>query len=1195
MDKSTYLEKIVDAATGGAVSMILEKLKSVTYNSEIAIKLRDKFRDSNEDTPTNELKLYIRTIYIRTFTEFDLTGEQIEDLRNCPEFQDQIADWILNPPSDIDNTASHVDYSRWQFTSNNLDFRRILTITLEEIVKLHDEILSVTDKIIRNEIRNVPEQTATIIFSELRKTETELDRIKELVKVGKVKSAFAKIEMLRRVHISTNTPDETLAKLLEVLLECQSRLPYTIPDEDRISTLYELLRHVKEEVRKEKIRCLIEHIQQHHDKAIKHIRIAHSLSHQDPLVNQLMFIMLCNTDGKVVAQKFINNINSEIIEKRKFEFARCYYEVNNLDKAEELLNSFQSENSHNIDCSVLSAEIQMKRLHITIESEDSENFLSEQQVKELERRLDLVEHNLCEEDERNVFILNELRGVVLSQRGKLQDAIKYFERAFNVFPNDNFVNWNLSELYNAIGTPEKALVHVDKLPDTFEQQSKRLLLLIKVGQPETALDRIDIFLLDKNTTPEQKVELYELKVYALSKLMRASAIRNIYDILKNEYSVIQYSYKVLADIHKRRNGTEDKQAIECLQNGIAIDPKSEDADAMRQILFSLLSKSKKSEDINQAIEIGKLIFSPIKSDDRIYQYIQLLFDSDQYEECLNLVREIELSQGFVIEAKKVESIILCNKKEFLQCEKVCRDIVKQSQTEIQTLKILVHCLYHLSKYTDVKDILETAYSHLSKDPFFLQLGSDIYFSLHSKLDQPELLNNSLSYAKQYVEVDRYSKESVDYFISKLIPCSVHRSEIFDNTYLILGRELLNNYHDMFPASESLEIIDVLDDVEGFIDKMKTYLMQRRELFENIFRTYSQGKLPLSFIYTVTNKDYFCTWNAVRHTPSLKIWLDSTATDSIEMQHPFLANRPEVIITLHSFILLHSLDLLELISNVCSLNISQSSYTYLSKEINNLQRMARDGSKTIAYYNNQLIFDETNASIHKQELLFLETLLSFINKNCKILGHLALQFDREENTDLVDVLGEESVEFIFSRNTDLVYYSDDWFIRHSSSSIQGRKNMYIVPFLEFLLNNSKIERSLYDESIIKLVRWNYYIIPLELETIQYAVYTSNFTISIDVKVCFDLMYDTNLDTNYVADTLLSLTEWIWSECLISNNRVILTDQILDILSFRTSRTVALHFFEKNIDFLVHPLNSFLQGELRNYINKHKKFAIQTLKS
>lgn len=1154
------------------------------------VKLKAKWLDGWLKKRPEELDYKIKTVKANAFSKFTLSSEQQLDLENCKELEEIIIKW-LHDPFNIETEALKVDYSQWQFSTVGFNFRKILVEVAATIKDVQYTSMTVSEKNLLNSQEHIAEKISNSLFENQEKIKQRLEDIKQDLKTNKVKTARIKILELRKLP-SDNLSEETKINILELLLVCQLRLPYTVDKNDRISTLYQLSESVTEAVRKEKIQCLIQHTQQNHRAALTHINNAHNLSPEDPDVNRDKFIMLCNAEGEQSATEFLSNISPTIIEKSKIDFARCYYEINNLDKAEELLNSFHAESFPNIESCILSAEIQTRKLQNNIEKDSSISNVTEEQVQELEKRLDQLEGKLCDEEEIHVFVYNKMRGTIYSLRKDNHNTIYFLNKSFEINPNDPFVNTHLIMARRAIGDLPGALSIVNT-EVTLNQNIEQNILLIETGQVDKALFNIDKLLVQPDIPKEEKVELYELKIIVLPKLLRSKQFQSIYDTLKNEYHDIQYTYKVLADIHKSKNGTEDQQAIVCLQQGIDMNSTSADANIMRRILFRLLIKSKKSEDIDAAIEIGKKIFNPVQKDDEIFRYIQLLFDTHKYEECLSLVKQIEDSQGYVLEAKRVESTILFNLREYERCVEICTEFIKRDPNEVTVIDLLVKSLFHLRKYENIADIIDTAKNYLSDNIDFLLISSEIFRQVFNTTQDLDVLNTTFNYASQAVLRSNKTQKTVDYYIRSIFSIPNQSSEHLEKQYLDLHYSLLNDYPTLFPNSTNLRKFEISNDPEEALEQL---LAIHRETSgqgseKSVFDVYNQYRLPLLFLSQIFQKDVYTAWKLTSHTTEYRLWLSNGEDVNCKSEKSHLQNKLNVVISAHSLILLQSLNLLDYLTEVFDqILISQSSFDLLKHSHDNLLKSSEDGSKFIQFIGEQIYFTQIDAETHKKELSEIEAILSFINGNCKIIGNQTLHYDKEEVSELSERLGSEATEFIFAKNTDFVYYSDDWFIRYSSSSTQGRKNMYILPFLKFLLSKSHIERRVYDESILKLVKWNYYIIPLELETIQHAIHKSNFTINIDVKVCFDLMYDPSIDIDSVVGTLLNLTKWIWAECRISNNRVILTDQILSILSARIPKTEVITLFEKHINFLVHPLNSIIQDELRTYINSYKKFAI-----
>jgi tetratricopeptide (TPR) repeat protein len=815
----------------------------------------------------------------------------------------------------------------------------------------------------------------------------------------------------------------------------------------------------------------------------------------------------------------------------------------------------------------------------------SHQSVTKNDIDEMYRRLEDLYKKLGRgqsEEEFYLFTYYKIKGVVLQWLGDAQVSIQWLLKASDINNLDATVNHNLLLAYRSLGRTNEVLQVANRLGDEeFDFAVLKALAQIENFEVNEGLKYIEKVLTKPDITRDERVQLYGLMIYAYNKITKPKDIERICEILRDEYSDIPYSYKLRANVMYNKHQKE--QAVQCLREGIRIEGNLKESYILRRRLYQILSESNKSEDIDEAIIIGSTLFNPIQKDDEIFSYIKLLFDKKRYSECLDLCRKIEESQGFHPVAKRVESIVLFNLKEYKECETASRQIVLYKAKDKDAISLLVQVLFLTAQYQEIEDVIAFAELQLSDDAMFVQLCSRIYYDLHIKTLSDTQLNKSFEYAQRAIELSDGGQQFVDRYIWLFFKLSKKSSKLLDDSYKLFGQELLRDYKTRYPDSKVFHEYSVPTDQDDLYEFMLSMIPDQAEAIEVVNEVYNQGRLPISLFSISFNKDYLETWLYLTHVPNTKIWLcEGIVTDQL-IEDELISNSKGVILSLHSIFLLNKLQLLEVLHNIFSdIYISQTSVEVLRQIRIDMVKNAEDGSSIISINNGQISLYEVDAETHKKQLDEIDSLIEKIESLFKTIGHHTQEFTPHEEVDFSGLIGHEAEELILSRNPSLLIYSDDWYIRHTHKELTKNGSTYILPVLRRMRDLQVISNENYHQCIIQLLSLNYYLIPLEFNTIVHALRTSSYTFSRDVLLCIKSMKDATLEKTSVLTILLNLIRWIWTEPVTIETRRLFTANVVEIMSEHITRNQAIKIIEDNIDSLVSDFNPINKQELKEYL-------------
>ncbi|MFN8358613.1 MAG: hypothetical protein U0264_01745 [Candidatus Kapaibacterium sp.] len=1178
--------KIIDAFLGDLASTLLAKVRNYTSNTEIAIKLRDKIKNNSEEICNSELLKFLNTVLIRSFEKLSMTEPQRDDIKKCQDFKNTIIELVLNATGDIIVIAELVNYGTWEFHQDGYNVRTLLVTIAEEIKRLLPEFLSFGELLLIGHIANTSKLNVRQTVAELRGDDRELEAVKILVKEGKIKQALIRANTLNANHLSNQKPDIFRLSVLKQISVCQGRLPYSIPREEHIQTLYEMLLHTIEEDGKERIRAVISHLNNNNILGLQHSRKAIALNPQNPIgyVYNCKLELLVN--GIDAGRKVISTVPESIIQSEYLQFAGCYALVQDYQNAEECSYKYLEDNDGDIDSLIIIAEIQLMRIQENLQATNTYKILDSALLKELKQRIGKIRKVLNDEDEENLFKCLHMEGRLKLWEQDFTQAEISLRKAHELNPSNQENLQLLIRAFRETGNNIEIVEFANKLDseDLFFRLWKNY-ILVEQGHPDIVLLDVRQILLMKNLNHDDILQIREIEVSALIRLGRIKEAKLIEKEIQDEFPDLPYAYKIRADFLLKFGDYEG--AIKCLRIAMGMDSTSIGYSIIPRMLFELLSQSNKFDDIQEAISLGELLFDTLQFDPGIIIYLRLLCSQNKFMKCIQICQEIEPHRSKIKEWKEIESIALYNVKEYEASALICKWLYSIDFSNIKAVELWCWNLFSLRLFTEIKELIEIAEPRLSTNILFLQLCSEVFKKIYLTVFDEESINTSLSYAQRAIELSNEDQDCVDWYLNIHFP--LINQFVFEE-HRLFAQKIVQTYKHKHKDSKTLQEFTFPSDP----DEIKTFLIENfsfdKSYYEKIVDTYNLNKFPISFLSVALRKDNFISWQIITSQDSkLKVWLCDFFGDEYILEDKILEKQVDVLISLHSFFLIHKLNLLNNLPRVFkSISVSRSGWEELQVIRESMVNNANEGSRSLFISQNEVIMTETLPEFHKQELNHIDEILCFINNKCQIVGQYTMMFDKSENENskIQGALGMESSELILSKNLKYVVYSDDHCIRNTSKIFTGKESTYILPYLRKLLKLSLIDFKEYCRCTVLLIKLNYYRIAIEQNVIRHIIYDSKYVLTDDVKLCLLTLYDNTLDAQSLVYFLFDLLRWVWVQPMIKDSKIEFTRYVIDIIAKRTTLDTAINLIESNINKIIIPSEEEAKQDLSCFLKSFK---------
>lgn len=1168
---------------------LISGLKEYIHQLTLVIRLKNRFQKKDKNTIHKSIEIAIKTILIRAVDNSVLTDEQKKQFEESEDIQQLIREWLINN-IDYKTIAKKVDYSRWQLSGDIGDsLERFLLKLAEETSIYRNEHLPLDIQMLRREVAAVPEKTINSVYQ--TNFQTQLSEIENLIKVGKVRTALSKATQLSQLCIPLLNQDDFILKVLEKIFICHQRLICSIDRHDILSNLYKIKDYIKNDNwRLKKINAIIAHYQDKDAEAIKILKELLELRPSDANCYIFMHQLLIKNDQLEDAKKLIDKIEPKIIENDLCGFADCYFNAHDLERADELICKHNENNDIDAISSILRTHIHLQRISFNRDPKKIKITVTPNLIKELKLRLDVIKSCISDEDESNLYQFYILQGTYYYYIQDTYQAEIFYSKAYDISKNDSDLLSKFVAMLYINKRYQEALVvlqHFDSINE--KKHIWENLLLLELGEVDKVLANIDKLLSDTTISRLYTVRLTELKMQALIKLIRIDEAELLVNNLYKTHSDIAYTYNVKAAFLRQVGKTQE--AIECLRDLLTtVNNGDEQTSVFLKIdLFFLLLDSEYEDDLSLAIELGEQLFGPDHPDNNFVSYLRLLYNMRLFDKCLELCHRVEAQHNFISMVKDVEALTLLYHEEFIASAEIWQKILLLNPNNTNALYHLCHCYYRLSRYEDALKVIQLAQKYMRNDIGFIRIASEVYKKCYSVTNNPDHLLHSIKYAHKALEVSNNSQEVVEYYIFLILLYTNKCLHLIPQDYIEKSKQLIESYPVSFPNGKALQMHKVPADPDELLKFVINNFSQDVSHYNNIFDTYNKHHFPLYFLASAFNRDIFTTWNFITQSPNTNFWLTDADLRDVRLEDGVILKYDKIVISLSSLFLLAKFDLLNMLFNIFNVvYITQSTFDAISNLRSDIFTSLEDGSQSLLVENGNVHFIKTEREVYQQQGVFFDTIITFIKSRCQIVGSLILQV-KPPVEKVTTVLGNENIQFTFSQNSELLYYSDEWFVRNYSRLNGKTETTYILPFLRLCRQRNIISIEKYADILADIINSNYDKIPIETSMLFASINAANFTLTVTVKTLLNNLSQPFWKIDGVIDILLQTLRYVWLNANTIQSKEIFTDYIISILIKILSLTRTVELLKKNINFIVSPLNPLNQDHLISILLNYKRNA------
>ncbi len=391
-------------------------------------------------------------------------------------------------------------------------------------------------------------------------------------------------------------------------------------------------------------------------------------------------------------------------------------------------------------------------------------------------------------------------------------------------------------------------------------------------------------------------------------------------------------------------------------------------------------------------------------------------------------------------------------------------------------------------------------------------------------------------------------------------------------YVYAFQEICREFPDRFPKAQGLWSIklddsDEIDDAEKFqyllnlTDRQHEALLQDREIYKEI-------PMPIGAFAKLIERNVLDTWGFLMSNPDLGI---KCCIGNLQEKTQAFAlletSQPKLVVDLISLVMLHFLKASDTVVKAFGkLRIAQSIIDTLLQIIYEREAMWSEHEHMIVgkegdRYVKQII----NPEDAKQGIEYLKGIVKWIRENCEVHPvTAALQINRQDKQKFDDVFQSFFIDtlLIASQPGHLLFSDDEQLRRYAKANFSSDigidfdiDGVWTQVVLEHCANRNLLDKTAYNQMIIKLVCFNYYHTEFDAEVLIEAAKQSDWRPAEPYKSLVQVLGSQGVSLSSALNVATDFLFQLWNQSILGSQFKSLTFCLFEgLISVRKTRLV-----------------------------------------
>lgn len=303
-------------------------------------------------------------------------------------------------------------------------------------------------------------------------------------------------------------------------------------------------------------------------------------------------------------------------------------------------------------------------------------------------------------------------------------------------------------------------------------------------------------------------------------------------------------------------------------------------------------------------------------------------------------------------------------------------------------------------------------------------------------------------------------------------------------------------------------------------------------------------------------------------------------------------KPKLIIDIISLQTLHGINAEDAIIKVFGkLGIAVSTVDFIQQIINERKGMPGRGFMIIGKEGDKFVKQEVSPEDVKRSIEYFENILHWIESNCDILPcKAALDINKARRHELEEMIGTSFIDTVLiATEPEHLLYSDDERLRSFAKTEFNVDGVWTQPILMHCLDFNGLEKSKYNEMIVRLVNSNYYYLSIDADVLIEAARQSSWIPSAPFTTVLQILKAPSSDEVSALNVGTIFLYELWRQPILPQRRDYLILSLLDAITDGRNRRLVLDRLVSNVNrrFILLPLAA---RQIVSLINTWKQMHI-----
>ncbi len=369
------------------------------------------------------------------------------------------------------------------------------------------------------------------------------------------------------------------------------------------------------------------------------------------------------------------------------------------------------------------------------------------------------------------------------------------------------------------------------------------------------------------------------------------------------------------------------------------------------------------------------------------------------------------------------------------------------------------------------------------------------------------------------------------------------------------------FETVFPDAQGFSLLNLTmthtADGEETIDLSVFFdMLDRQHKYSSqVLALYKSGPLTIGALANLLHRNPIETWGLLVNKPEIGVRCAAGNPQEIaEARRVLTTESPRLVADITTLMTLHGLDIAtEVVDVFGKLAIAQSTIDQVTELIHSRKGIGEKGFMSVEKEGEAYLKEEVTAEQIQKNIAYLQAIFDWIQDNCEVLPcEEALTLDAGQRQKLYDLFGSDAIDSVLlSKQEKRIFVSEDERLRSFAKASYGVNGAWSQALLEQLLNRGKINNSIYQKLVIKLVLSNYYYTSISAETLEEAAKQSAWKPDRQFEKVARVLSDENTDDYSAVKVALDFIYKLYTQRFFLADPRMLLFAVLDLV-FKSRR-------------------------------------------